>query len=93
MTGVFVASDISKPSETGLTIEGQVRSRIEQPELRFHREGVGALLHDRGAFAVILADDDHRPAGQPPDEERLASASEATLTPTAPLKVTAPRIG
>ena len=26
-------------------------------------------------------------------EERLASASEATLTPTGPLKVTAPRSG
>ena len=41
----------------------QVRARIEQPDLRFHREGVAALLHDRGAFAVILADDDQRAAG------------------------------
>ena len=41
----------------------QVRARIEQPDLRFHREGVAALLHDRGAFAIILADDDQRPAG------------------------------
>ena len=42
---------------------GQVGARIEQPDLRLHREGVAALLHDRGAFAVILADDDERAAG------------------------------
>ena len=36
---------------------------IEQPHLRFHREGMGALLHDRGAFAIVLADDDHGAAG------------------------------
>ena len=41
----------------------QVRPRIDQPHLRFHREGVNALLHDRGAFAVVLADDDQRAAG------------------------------
>ena len=41
----------------------QVRARVEQPDLRLHREGVAALLHDRGAFAVILADDDERAAG------------------------------
>ena len=39
-----------------------IRARIEQPHLRFHREGVAALLHDRGALAVILADDDQRAA-------------------------------
>ena len=42
---------------------GQVRARIEQPDLRLHRERVHALLHDRGAFAIVLADDDHRAAG------------------------------
>ena len=41
----------------------QVRARVEQPDLRFHRERMRALLHDRGAFAVILADDDERAAG------------------------------
>ena len=41
----------------------QIRPRIEQPHLRFHRERVRALLHDAGAFAVILADDDQRAAG------------------------------
>ena len=41
---------------------GQVRPRVEQPHLRFHRERVAALLHDRRAFAVILADDDQRAA-------------------------------
>jgi len=41
----------------------QVRARVEQPDLRLHREGVAALLHDRGAFAVVFADDDERAAG------------------------------
>ena len=41
----------------------QVGARIEEPDLRLHRIGVAALLHDRGAFAVILADDDQRAAG------------------------------
>ena len=40
----------------------QIGARVEQPELRFHRKGVAALLHDRRAFAVILADDDQRAA-------------------------------
>ena len=38
---------------------------IEQPELRFHREGVRALLHDAGAFAVVLAENDKRAALDP----------------------------
>ena len=37
----------------------QIRARIHKPDLRFHRISVAALLHDRGTFAVILADDDH----------------------------------
>ena len=41
----------------------QVWAGVEQPELRFHREGMGAFLHDRGAFAVVLADDHQRAAG------------------------------
>ena len=41
----------------------QIGARIEQPDLRLHRIGVAALLHDRGAFAIILADDDQRAAG------------------------------
>ncbi len=41
----------------------QVRTRVEQPDLRLHREGVAALLHDRGALAVVLADDDQCAAG------------------------------
>jgi hypothetical protein len=41
----------------------QVGPRVEQPDLRLHREGVAALLHDAGAFAVVLADDDQRAAG------------------------------
>ncbi|MHC2616340.1 hypothetical protein ACVMGF_007413 [Bradyrhizobium diazoefficiens] len=40
-----------------------VGAGVEQPHLRFHREGMGALLHDGGAFAVVLADDDHGAAG------------------------------
>ena len=38
------------------------RLGVEQPQLRLHREGVGALLHDAGAFAVILAENDERAA-------------------------------
>ncbi len=41
----------------------QVRPRVEQPHLRLHREGVAALLHDAGAVAIVLADDDQRAAG------------------------------
>ena len=37
---------------------GQIGARVQQPHLRLHGEGVGALLHDRGAFAIVLADDD-----------------------------------
>ena len=63
ITGVFDASDSSKPCFDRLDDRRQVRPRIEQPDLRLHREGVDALLHDRGAFAVVLADDDQRAAG------------------------------
>ena len=62
ITGVLVASESSKPSSTALHDRGQIGTRIEQPHLRFHRERVGALLHDAGAFAVVLADDDQRAA-------------------------------
>ncbi len=41
----------------------QVGTRIEEPDLRLHGEGVAALLHDRGAFAVVLTDNDERAAG------------------------------
>ena len=41
----------------------EVRPGIEQPDLGFHGVGVAALLHDRGALAVILADDDQGAAG------------------------------
>ena len=47
----------------GLHDRRKIRPRIEQPHLRFHGERVRALLHDAGAFAVILADDDQRAAG------------------------------
>jgi hypothetical protein len=42
---------------------GQVGPRIEQPDLRLHREGMRALLHDAGALAIVLAHDHQRPAG------------------------------
>ena len=42
---------------------GQIRARVQQPELRLHRKGVAAFLHDGRAFAVILAQDDQRAAG------------------------------
>ena len=38
---------------------------IEQPELRFHREGVRAFLHDAGALAVVLAQNNERAALDP----------------------------
>jgi hypothetical protein len=41
----------------------QVRPRVEQPDLRLHREGVRALLHDARSFAVVFADDEQRAAG------------------------------
>jgi hypothetical protein len=41
----------------------EVGARVDQPDLRLHREGMRALLHDAGAFAVVLADDQHRAAG------------------------------
>ena len=41
----------------------QVGPGVEQPDLALHGEGVAALLHDRGALAIILADDDQRAAG------------------------------
>ena len=63
ITGVFDASDSSKPVLHRLHDRRQVRPRIEQPHLRFHRKRMDALLHDRGAFAVVLADDDQRAAG------------------------------
>src|SRR5579871_1203785 len=33
----------------------EVGSRIEQPDLRLHRESMRPLLHDAGAFAVVLS--------------------------------------
>ena len=44
---------------------GQVGLGVEQPHLRLHGKGVGALLHDGGALAVVLADDDQRAAQHP----------------------------
>ena len=40
----------------------QIGPRIEQPDRGFHRIGVGALLDDAGALAVILAEHDQRAA-------------------------------
>jgi indolepyruvate ferredoxin oxidoreductase alpha subunit len=42
---------------------GQIGPGVEQPDLRLHREGVAALLHDRGTFAVVLAHDNQSAAG------------------------------
>ena len=70
----------------------QVRPRVEQPDLRLHCERVAALLHDRRAFAIVFADDDERAAGDAARRE-VGEASDATLMPTGPLNVTAPRSG
>ena len=63
ITGVWLASESSKPCFTAATIDGRFGPRVEQPDLRLHRERVAALLHDRRALAVVLADDDQRAAG------------------------------
>ena len=63
ITGVWDASDSSNPCSTISTMLGKIGPRVEQPDLRLHRKGVRALLHDGGAFAVVLADDDQRAAG------------------------------
>ena len=44
---------------------GQVGPRVQQPDLRLHRKRMAALLHDGGALAIVLADDDQRPASDP----------------------------
>ena len=46
----------------GLNDRREVGTRVEQPHLRLHREGVRSLLHDAGAVAIIFADDDERAA-------------------------------
>ena len=40
----------------------QVRPGVEQPHLRLHREGMAALLDDRGALAVVLPQHHQRAA-------------------------------
>ncbi|CAB4880947.1 unannotated protein [freshwater metagenome] len=39
---------------------GEIRARVQKPHLRLHGEGMGSLLHDARALAVVLADDDER---------------------------------
>ena len=63
ITGVLEASDSSKPFSTCSTMEGRFGRGSSSHICDLHREGVAALLHDGGALAVILADDDQRPAG------------------------------
>jgi hypothetical protein len=41
----------------------KIGPRVDQPDLRLHREGVRALLHDAGAFAVVFTHDQHGTAG------------------------------
>ena len=63
ITGVCEASESSKPSSTALTIDGRFGRGSSSQICDFMANGMDALLHDRGAFAVILADDDQRAAG------------------------------
>ena len=37
-----------------------LRTRVEQPDLRFHGKRMCALLHDTCTFAIVLAQDDER---------------------------------
>ena len=62
MTGAWLASDSSKPFSTHAHDGRQIGPRVEQPHRGFQRIGVGALLDDARALAVILADDDQRAA-------------------------------
>ena len=62
MTGVLLASDSSKALLHGTHDVGQMRPRIQQPHLRLHGKGVGALLHDARAFAIVLTENDERAA-------------------------------
>ena len=41
---------------------GKIGPRVHEPDRRFHGIGIGALLDDARAFAVVLAQDDQRPA-------------------------------
>ena len=52
-----------KPHFNGPHNALQIGPRVDQPHLRLHREGMGALLHDAGALAVILADYQQGAAG------------------------------
>ena len=92
ITGEFEASDKFEAFLDHAHHRRQIGARIQKPDLRLHREGVGALLHDRGAFAVILADHDQAPPVTPL-EDRFDSASDATLVPAVDFQVTAPRTG
>ncbi len=62
ITGAWLASDSSKPSSTMRTMVGKIRAGIEQPHRGLQGVGIGALLDDARALAVVLAEDDHRAA-------------------------------
>ena len=65
ITGVLLASESSKAFLHGSHHGGQARSRVEQPHLRLHGEGVASLLDDARSVAVVLADHDEGAAGHP----------------------------
>ena len=65
ITGVLETSDNLKTLLHQIDDGRLVRTRVHQPHLGLHGEGVAALLNDAGAFSVILAEDDENPALDP----------------------------
>ena len=63
ITGVRLASESSKPAFTAATIDGRFGRGSSSQICDFIANACAALLHDRRAFAVVLADDDERAAG------------------------------
>ena len=93
MTGVFEASDSSKPRSTMRTMVASLgRGSSSHIDDLSATAWVRSCDHAR-ALAVVLADHDQRAADARRAEARYDSASEATLVPTIDFQVTAPRIG
>ena len=62
ITGAWLASDSSKPFSTQRTMVGRSGRGSSSHIEDFMRIGMGALLDDAGALAVVLAEDDQRAA-------------------------------
>src|SRR5580700_12096326 len=92
MTGVEEASDSSKPSSTALTIDGRFGRGSSSQICDFMAKACerSCMMEEpspKSSPMTISA-----PPVTPPDD-RLDSASEATLVPAVDFQVTAPRTG